>query len=59
MHPRNPFKNNPPDFANLAKLYPEFASHCRLDGEKCTIDFTNANVLRSLCCTLMKDLFSK
>ena len=58
MHPRNPFKNNPPDFAQLAKLYPEFAYHCQLKDDKYTIDFTNAEALRSLCCTLMKNLFS-
>ena len=59
MHPRNPFKNNPPDFAHLAKQYPEFSSHCRFESQKCTIDFTNADALCSLFCTLLKDLFSK
>lgn len=25
MHPRNPYRNNPPDFTLLAQKYPEFA----------------------------------
>lgn len=60
MHERNPFKNNPPDFVRLSKLYPDFARHCIKDSNtnKLKIDFKNADSLRSLCCTLLKDLFN-
>ena len=29
MHPRNPYKDQPPDFAQLAHLYPDFARYTR------------------------------
>lgn len=28
MHPRNPYKDKPPDFRTLADKYAEFRSHC-------------------------------
>uniref|UniRef100_A0A914RJP6 Uncharacterized protein n=1 Tax=Parascaris equorum TaxID=6256 RepID=A0A914RJP6_PAREQ len=28
MHPRNPYKDKPPDFNELAEKYSEFRSHC-------------------------------
>ena len=60
MHPRNPFKNNPPDFTKLSDKYPQFAIYCTFNKQKkCSIDFKNADALRSLCCILMKELFSR
>ena len=57
MHPRNPFKNNPPDFAQLSLKYPEFSAHCKFEYKKCTIDFKSPDALKSLCCILLKELF--
>ena len=57
MHPRNPFKNNPPDFAQLSIKYPEFSAHCKFEEKKCSIDFKNPDSLRSLFYILMKELF--
>lgn len=60
MHPRNPFYKNPPDFYKLAQMYPEFSKFCKFkNNNKCTIDFKNPSALRSLSCTLLKDLYGK
>ena len=53
MHPRNPFYNNPPDFKQLAKLFPEFSKIFKNNF----IDFKDPEALRVLCCTLMKHIF--
>lgn len=58
MHKRNPFNNNPPDFRQLARLYPDFEKHCNLTDEKCDIDFKNAEALKALACVLLKHSFS-
>lgn len=57
MHERNPFKNNPPDFVRLSKLYSEFAQHCN-ELNQFKIDFKNPDSIRALCCVLVKDLFN-
>lgn len=31
MHPRNKYRENPPDFKNLADMYPEFKQYCKLE----------------------------
>lgn len=31
MHPRNPYKEKPPDFAEFAKKYPEFRKFCKIE----------------------------
>jgi methyltransferase len=59
QHPRNPFLNNRPDFALLAKLYPEFKTHCKFsnDGRTCWIDFKSPAAVKSLCCTILKHFY--
>jgi methyltransferase len=58
MHPRNPFYNNPPNFEQLAKLYPDFSNFLKLnDKNKLAIDFMDANSLKALCCVLLKHLY--
>lgn len=63
MHPRNPFFNNPPDFAKLALLYPEFLKYCQYkqvkssNDQTCTIDFKDPEALKAVCCVLLKDSF--
>lgn len=59
MHPRNPFYQNPPDFAQLSIDYPEFAKYChKIDSSnRVAIDFKNVESLRALCCVLLKSLF--
>ena len=64
MHPRNPFYKNPPDFNQLAALYPDFSSHCTCITEKSgtktyRINFHDPNAVKSLTCTLLKHLFGK
>ncbi|RWS17521.1 methyltransferase-like protein 2 [Dinothrombium tinctorium] len=57
MHSRNVFKQKP-DFEHLSRLYPSFAKHIiRFKNGKLTIDFTNADSLRSLTQTLLKHYF--
>ena len=57
MHPRNPYKNNPPDFKRLADLYPHFKRlvHMSKTG-KAVVNFRNPEVVRSLAvCLFHKD----
>jgi hypothetical protein len=56
MHRRNPFYENPPDFRQLAQLYPEFEKH--LTTEKCDINFKDPEALKCLACVLLKHLYS-
>jgi hypothetical protein len=60
MHTRNPFYNNPPDYAQLAETYPEFAKFCQSVGNtnKFKLDYTDPEALRALYCVLMKHYFS-
>lgn len=59
MHPRNPFYATPPDFAQLARTYPEFSKYCQSNDDRgvVSVDFKNAESLRALCCVLLKSLF--
>lgn len=60
MHPRNPFYLNPPDFFKLAQAYPEFSHFCKFESDsKCSINFKDPFALKSLSCTLLKDLYGK
>ncbi|KAK6191421.1 hypothetical protein SNE40_003115 [Patella caerulea] len=58
MHPRNHYRNNKPDFSQLALKYPEFADHSTqdLNGKVC-LDFKKANSVRILTQTLLKEDF--
>lgn len=62
MHPRNPFFKHPPDFAQLADTYPEFAKYCQTsqdtDKKTANLDFKNPESLRALCQVLLKSLFA-
>ncbi|XP_063967466.1 RNA N6-adenosine-methyltransferase mettl16-like isoform X1 [Lytechinus pictus] len=58
MHPRNRYRDNKPNFDELAKKYPEFARHViRNQTGKATLDFHDSESLRSLTCTLLKEDF--
>ncbi|KAG7308577.1 hypothetical protein JYU34_005793 [Plutella xylostella] len=58
MHPRNIYKN-PPDFANLAKTYPEFSEVAKVDlTGKVSIDFKDPKSLRVLTKYLLKSDFN-
>jgi hypothetical protein len=58
MHPRNPFYNKPPNFQQLAQLYPDFSKFLKLnDKKKFVIDFKDAESLKALCCVLLKHLY--
>ncbi len=62
MHTRSPFFNKPPDYAELAKKYPEFAKVCQPDTsktqlDKLKLDYNDARALQVLYCVLMKHYF--
>ena len=56
MHPRNRYKDRPPDFARLAWLYPhDFGRYVRIrpsDGEA-LLDWSDPQATAALCRTLM------
>ncbi|XP_033833327.1 RNA N6-adenosine-methyltransferase mettl16 isoform X1 [Periophthalmus magnuspinnatus] len=58
MHPRNRYKDKPPDFAYLAAKYPEFQQHVQtsLVGRP-VINFKEPEAVRALTCTLLKEDF--
>ncbi|VDP10335.1 unnamed protein product [Soboliphyme baturini] len=58
MHPRNLYKHNRPNFAELAQMDPEFKKHCRvgLDG-MLTLDFKDPQAVRALTLALLKKDF--
>lgn len=58
MHKRNPFYNNPPDFKQMAQLYPEFEKYCILSNGNFEINFKSSESLKALACVLLKHLFS-
>lgn len=58
MHPRNPYKNKPPDFQALALEYPEFRSFCQYTSGKVKFDFRKDAAVRCLTQTLLKKDFS-
>ncbi|XP_078535432.1 RNA N(6)-adenosine-methyltransferase METTL16 [Lissotriton helveticus] len=58
MHPRNRYKDKPPDFAHLASKYPEFKQHVQINlSGKVSLNFKNPEAVRSLTCTLLKEDF--
>uniref|UniRef100_A0AAZ1XID9 U6 small nuclear RNA (adenine-(43)-N(6))-methyltransferase n=2 Tax=Oreochromis aureus TaxID=47969 RepID=A0AAZ1XID9_OREAU len=58
MHPRNRYKDKPPDFAYLASKYPDFQQHVHtsLTG-KPIVNFKEPEAVRALTCTLLKEDF--
>uniref|UniRef100_A0A672SR98 U6 small nuclear RNA (adenine-(43)-N(6))-methyltransferase n=1 Tax=Sinocyclocheilus grahami TaxID=75366 RepID=A0A672SR98_SINGR len=58
MHPRNRYKDKPPDFVYLASKYPEFQKHvqttltCRV-----MLNFKDPEAVRALTCILLKEDF--
>ncbi|KAJ8275499.1 hypothetical protein COCON_G00072510 [Conger conger] len=58
MHPRNRYKDKPPDFAYLASKYPEFQQHVHtnLTG-RVGLNFKDPGAVRALTCTLLKEDF--
>ncbi|XP_056139861.1 RNA N6-adenosine-methyltransferase mettl16 [Lampris incognitus] len=58
MHPRNRYKDKPPDFAHLASKYPDFQQHVHtsLTGRP-TVNFKEPEAVRALTCTLLKEDF--
>ncbi|XP_069083121.1 RNA N6-adenosine-methyltransferase METTL16 isoform X2 [Pleurodeles waltl] len=58
MHPRNRYKDKPPDFALLASKYPEFKQHVQMNlSGKVSLNFKNPEAVRALTCTLLKEDF--
>lgn len=54
MHPRNPYKANPPDFAALARFDPDFAQHVRPGGGGSSqIDWSSSEAVVALTRTLL------
>lgn len=58
MHPRNRYKDKPPDFAYLASKYPDFQQHVHtsLTG-RAVVNFKEPEAVRALTCTLLKEDF--
>ncbi|XP_067102418.1 RNA N6-adenosine-methyltransferase mettl16 [Osmerus mordax] len=58
MHPRNRYKDKPPDFAYLASKYPDFQKyvHTSLAG-RAMLNFKEPEAVRALTCTLLKEDF--
>ncbi|XP_028276451.1 RNA N(6)-adenosine-methyltransferase mettl16 isoform X2 [Parambassis ranga] len=58
MHPRNRYKDRPPDFAYLASKYPDFQQHVHtnLTGRP-ILNFKEPEAVRALTCTLLKEDF--
>ncbi|CAB3402322.1 unnamed protein product [Caenorhabditis bovis] len=58
MHPRNPYKDKPPDFKALALEFPEFRKHCKLvSNGKVIMNFQDDAAVRCLTQTLLKKDF--
>nr|XP_039260363.1 RNA N6-adenosine-methyltransferase METTL16-like [Styela clava] len=57
MHPRNGYKDNPPDFIELSKQYPEFKPYVKYNPNgKAFVNFRIPSVVRILTkCLLNKD----
>ncbi|KAM3875239.1 RNA N(6)-adenosine-methyltransferase mettl16 [Diretmus argenteus] len=58
MHPRNRYKDKPPDFAYLASKYPDFQQYVStsLSGRP-IVNFKEPEAVRALTCTLLKEDF--
>ncbi|XP_048767709.2 RNA N6-adenosine-methyltransferase mettl16-like isoform X2 [Ostrea edulis] len=58
MHPRNPYKDKPPNFKNLSLRYPEFAKCIFQDLKgKFHLDYKSPTSLRQLAIALLKEDF--
>lgn len=58
MHPRNRYKDKPPDFAYLASKYPEFKQHVNVNlSGRVGLNFKDPEAVRALTCTLLKEDF--
>ncbi|XP_066455727.1 RNA N6-adenosine-methyltransferase METTL16 [Eleutherodactylus coqui] len=58
MHPRNRYKDKPPDFAYLASKYPEFKQHVNVGlSGRLGLNFKDPGAVRELTCTLLKEDF--
>ncbi|KAM3935002.1 RNA N(6)-adenosine-methyltransferase METTL16 isoform 1-T2 [Leptodactylus fuscus] len=58
MHPRNRYKDKPPDFAYLASKYPEFKQHINVNlTGRVGLNFKDPEAVRALTCTLLKEDF--
>ncbi|XP_018409607.1 PREDICTED: methyltransferase-like protein 16 [Nanorana parkeri] len=58
MHPRNRYKDRPPDFAYLASKYPEFKQHVSVSlSGRVSVNFKEPGAVRALTCTLLKEDF--
>ncbi|EDO35855.1 predicted protein, partial [Nematostella vectensis] len=57
MHPRNRYKDTPPNFSELAAIYPEFKKFTRENSSgTVSINFKDPEALRAVtCCTLDHD----
>uniref|UniRef100_A0A3P8XUW5 U6 small nuclear RNA (adenine-(43)-N(6))-methyltransferase n=1 Tax=Esox lucius TaxID=8010 RepID=A0A3P8XUW5_ESOLU len=58
MHPRNRYKDKPPDFAYLASKYPDFEKHVHTNlAGRAMLNFKEPEAVRALTCTLLKEDF--
>ncbi|XP_075957034.1 RNA N(6)-adenosine-methyltransferase mettl16 [Anarhichas minor] len=58
MHPRNRYKDKPPDFAYLASKYPDFQEHVHTSlAGRPVVNFKEPQAVRALTCTLLKEDF--
>lgn len=58
MHPRNRYKDKPPDFGYLASKYPDFQQHVHTSlAGKPVVNFKEPEAVRALTCTLLKEDF--
>lgn len=58
MHPRNPYKDKPPDFNELAEKYSEFRSHCFVaPNGKLSLNFRSTDAVRSLARAMLHNDF--
>ncbi|XP_061683787.1 RNA N6-adenosine-methyltransferase mettl16 isoform X2 [Syngnathoides biaculeatus] len=58
MHPRNRYRDKPPDFAYLASKYPEFQQHVHTNlSGRAVVNFKEPEAVRALTCTLLKEDF--
>ncbi|XP_063300059.1 RNA N6-adenosine-methyltransferase METTL16 [Pelobates fuscus] len=58
MHPRNRYKDKPPDFAYLSSKYPEFKQYITVSlAGKPSLNFKDPGAVRALTCTLLKEDF--
>lgn len=58
MHPRNPYKESPPDFNDLAIRFADFRAHCTLGSNgRVFVNFQEDGAVRSLTKALLKKDF--